>query len=226
MPRFSTQHLRDLLLIFLGVTTGATDATAFERLGHVFASVITGNLVLLGVSVVRGDGALALFAGCALGGYSFGVLAAAPRHVETSEHQPTWPASATIAMALEFALLVVFAVGWELANDRPGRTAQALLLSVAAAAMGVQSTAIRRLGQMSTTYLTSTLTGLVESIRSRRWSEGNGRSLGIIVAAVIGAAAATGLVAHGRLLLPALQLIPLTIVILASLRLIEPPPQI
>ena len=34
-------------LILLAMATGATDATAFERLGHTFASVITGNLVLI-----------------------------------------------------------------------------------------------------------------------------------------------------------------------------------
>ncbi|MBV8219562.1 MAG: hypothetical protein JO325_13935 [Solirubrobacterales bacterium] len=34
---------RDALLVLHAVTTCATDATAFERLGHTFASVITGT---------------------------------------------------------------------------------------------------------------------------------------------------------------------------------------
>ncbi len=221
MRRGSPQRARDLLLIVLAVTTGATDATAFERLGHVFTSVITGNLVLLGVSAARGDGRLAVFGGCALAGYAVGVLAAAPRRAQDSDHQPTWHPGATAALTVEFALLGVFAAGWELSGDRPGRTMQALLLVVAASAMGVQSTAVRRLGQMSTTYLTSTLTGLLEALRIRRWSDEHARSVGILIAALIGAAAATVLTAHLRAALPALQLVPLGIVVLGSRQVMD-----
>lgn len=217
----SARRSRDVLLILLALATGATDATAFERLGHVFASVITGNLVLLGVSAVRGDGQLALFSGCALGAYALGVLLAAPRRAEQAEPEPNWPASATVALAVDLAFLVVFAIGWELAGDHPGRTVQALLLAAVAAAMGVQSTAVRRLGSMSTTYLTSTLTGLIEALAARRWSQEHLRSLGILAMAVVGAAAATALIAHVRMLLPLLQLLPLATVVLASLRLIK-----
>jgi len=38
---------------------------------------------------------------------------------------------------------------------------------LAAAAMGLQSTAMRRLGQVSTTYLTSTLTGILSGLALR-----------------------------------------------------------
>jgi uncharacterized membrane protein YoaK (UPF0700 family) len=216
--QLSVERWRDLLLILLGVSTGAIDATAFERLGHVFASVITGNLILVGVSAARGDGQLALFAGCALCGYALGVLAAAPR---ADQPKRVWPPSATVALVLELGLLLAFTVGWELIGERPGEAEQLLLLVAVAAAMGVQSTAVRRLGSMSTTYLTSTLTGLLESLRQRRWSEGDGRSLGILGAAVAGAAGATGLILHARRWLPALALAPLVIVVLDSRRLIR-----
>jgi hypothetical protein len=53
--------------------------------------------------------------------------------------------------------------------------------------MGIQSAAVRRLGQMSTTYLTSTLTGLLTALALRRRSSEWGRSTAIILAAVIGA---------------------------------------
>lgn len=73
----------------------------------------------------------------------------------------------TIALAGEFGLLGVFAVAWELVGGRPTRMVQVLMLAVAALAMGMQSTAIRRLDPMSTTYLTSTLTGLIERATRR-----------------------------------------------------------
>jgi uncharacterized membrane protein YoaK (UPF0700 family) len=209
---------RDLLLIALGVVTGVTDATAFERLGHVFASVITGNLILLGVSAAQGDGRLALFAGCALAGYALGVLLAAPR-----EDQPerVWPPSATVALVLDLALLAAFTVGWELIGKTPARGVQILLLVLMSAAMGVQSTAVRRLGQMSTTYLTSTLTALLEALRRRRRIEGQARSVGILAAALGGAAAATALVLHARRWVPVLQIVPLMVVVVSSRHLVR-----
>ncbi|HEX5292883.1 MAG TPA: DUF1275 family protein, partial [Streptosporangiaceae bacterium] len=45
--------LRDALMVALTLVTGATDAVAFTRLGNVFTSVMTGNMVLLGVAVGR-----------------------------------------------------------------------------------------------------------------------------------------------------------------------------
>jgi uncharacterized membrane protein YoaK (UPF0700 family) len=211
----SSPNSRDVRLILLAVATGATDATAFERLGHTFASVITGNLVLLGVGAAHGDGRLALFSGLALAGYAVGVLAGAPRG-QPSEQRAEWPAGTTIVLGADLACLVVFAVGWELAGGRPGETAAALLLALAAAAMGLQSTAVRRLGRLSTTYLTSTFTGLLEALIARRWSDGHLRSLGILAMAFAGAAGATGLIILAWPALPVLQLVPVATVIAAS----------
>jgi uncharacterized membrane protein YoaK (UPF0700 family) len=221
VPQLPLERWRDLLLVVLGLVTGATDAAVFERFGHVFASVITGNLILLGVSAVEGDGQLALFSGCALGGYALGVLLAAPRAAQPDR---VWPASASIALLLDLVLLLGFMVGWELIGPHPARGVRVLLVVVVAAAMGVQSTAVRRLGSMSTTYLTSTLTRVLESLRAWRWPEGQTRSVGIILAAVAGAAGATGLILHARRALPALQLVPMAIVLLSSWRLIRREP--
>jgi uncharacterized membrane protein YoaK (UPF0700 family) len=212
-------RLRDLLLIALAVVTGVTDATAFVRLGHVFASVITGNLVLIGISAVQRDGTAALLAGTSLAAYAAGVSLAAPRGGSTAGPAPLWPRAATVTLGAEGALLAVFAVGWELAPDHPGTSTQALLLAALAGAMGMQSTAVRRLGQISTTYLTSTLTGVFESLARLRWPAGQGRSVGILCAALAGAAAGTEIVSSARAWLPALQLIPLALVVLSARRL-------
>jgi uncharacterized membrane protein YoaK (UPF0700 family) len=215
------ERSRDVLVVLLAVTAGATDATAFDRLGHVFASVITGNLVLLGISAVHADGRLALFAGCALAGYAVGVLLAAPRRGELREPAAIWPLGATVALAADLALLVAFAVFWEIDGRRPARAAEIALLVLCASAMGAQSTAVRRLGEMSTTYLTSTLTGLLEALIARRWVPSHGRSIGILVAAAAGAAAGVALILHARAWLPALQLVPLGIVLVGSVPLVR-----
>lgn len=220
MARDDAQRMRDVLTVILAIAAGATDAVALERVGHVFASVITGNLILLGVSAVSRGGLPALFAGCALAGYVLGVFVAAPRR---DRQQPLWPVGATLALGLDLALLMAFAVGWEVVGGHPGHSMQIVLLAIAAAAMGVQSSAVRRLGQVSTTYLTSTLTGLVESLAVGRWSPGPARGLAIIAAAVAGAAGATALVLYAGAWLPVLQLLPLVLVLVASRRLIGRP---
>jgi uncharacterized membrane protein YoaK (UPF0700 family) len=64
--------LRDALVVVLGLTTGAVNAVTFLRLGNVFSSVLTGNLVLLGVAAGQRHASLALHGGLALVGFSVG----------------------------------------------------------------------------------------------------------------------------------------------------------
>ena len=56
---------RDGLLVLLTLTTGAVDASSFLHLGNVFSSVITGNLVLLGLSAATLNASLSLHSGVA-----------------------------------------------------------------------------------------------------------------------------------------------------------------
>ena len=69
---------RDQLVVLLTVTTGGVDAAAFLHLGHVFSSVITGTLVLLGIAAGTHDGALAGNCGVALASYVAGVAVGGP----------------------------------------------------------------------------------------------------------------------------------------------------
>src|SRR5438477_6024198 len=177
LPRGAAR--RDVLLVVLTLTTGALDAVTFIRLGKVFSSVITGNLALLGVAGGRQDTALALNAGLALAGYACGVVAAGAV-AGTPEHgQPAWPVQVTRALAGEFGVLAAFSGEWLAAGGQPGGASRVALLLLAAAAMGMQSAAVRRLGQMSTTYLTSTLTGILTDLALRRRPDDWRRSAGI-----------------------------------------------
>src|SRR2546421_12943178 len=76
MSRFHVP-IRDSLVVLLTVTTGAVDAASFLALGNVFGSVITGNMVLLGVAAGTGRPELAMPSGVALAGYVAGVAAGA-----------------------------------------------------------------------------------------------------------------------------------------------------
>jgi uncharacterized membrane protein YoaK (UPF0700 family) len=180
--------VRDSRVVLLTVTAGAVNAVSFLVLGKVFVSVITGNLVLLGVAATNGDSAAAIHAGLAMVGYAAGVLVAAPIAARRgSEPAGTWPASVTATLAAELVVLAAFCAGWEAAQGHPRGGVQVTLVIVLSAAMGMQASAVRRLGQMSSTYLTSTLTGVLAGLATRTAPDGLGRSLGALTAIVAGA---------------------------------------
>jgi uncharacterized membrane protein YoaK (UPF0700 family) len=157
----------------LAAASGAIDITAFIRLGGVFASVMTGNLVLLGLAVERASGVLLAHTAVAFGGYITGVAVGAAVVGKRAE-KTLWPHRVTATFVVEVIALVAFTVGWELTKGRPTSAVQLGLLAVAAIAMGIQSEAVRNVSaKVSTTYLTGTLTAAVASIVHRRDTEGS-----------------------------------------------------
>jgi uncharacterized membrane protein YoaK (UPF0700 family) len=210
-PRAATE----VLVIVLTLTTGAVDATCVLRLGHVFGSVITGNLVLIGVSATLALSALAA-AAVALGSYAAGVLIAAPIAREADrphdDESGRWPGRVVICLGLEFCLLAAFSAAWLAVGGRPRPHAGLGLLALAAAGMGVQSAAVRRLGQFSTTYLTSTLTGVLAGLATRSLPEGWRRSLAILAALPAGAVIGAITAANAPDLVPLVVLVPLAAV--------------
>jgi len=203
-------------VVVLTVTTGAVDATCFLALGKIFGSVITGNLVLIGLAAAARAPDRAILAGLALAGYSAGVLVAAPIAAAGRPAQATWPVPVTLALAAELCLLAAFAVGWELARGIPGTDVQRVLLALLATAMGMQSAAVRRLGQMSSTYLTSTLTGLLAGLVTADKPGGLPRSIAVLVAIAAGACAGGFLATSGRAWLPVVVLGPAAAVVASA----------
>lgn len=209
----------------LAFASGATDIASFTRLGGVFASVMTGNLVLLGLAIARASGALAAHTAIAFGGYIAGAAAGTgvcARSGSREEGQEeVWPAAVTGCLAIELACFVVFMAGWELAGAVPVGAWQPCLLAVGALAMGLQSAAMRSLRiPLPTTYLTSTLIGAVEEIvKSGRRGKGLSLSVTVLAAAVAGAAAGGGVLAAAPAWLPVLPTCALIAVItLAAIR--------
>jgi len=217
MTRSRHGAVRDGLLVLLTLTTGAVDASCFLHLGNVFSSVITGNLVLLGVSAATQSASLAIHSGVALAGYSAGVLVGAPIATRRARGGETWPLSVSVTLVAEFCVLAAFSVGWELTGGHPGSMAQVLLIAALAVAMGIQSAAVRQLGGMSTTYLTGTLTAVVTELVTRDRGPGFARSVGVL-AAIVSGAVVGGLVAeHAPAWLPAAIMTPLAVVVIASI---------
>jgi uncharacterized membrane protein YoaK (UPF0700 family) len=188
--------------------TGAVDVVAYLRLGESFASVMTGNLVLLGLAAAQRSAALAVHTVVALAGCAVGVgigtrIAGRPR-----PGGPDWPPGVTAALLVELGVLAGFSVGWELTRGRPSGWVQLTLLAVAALGMGVQTAAVRGLpAAPSTTYLTGALTGLIATLTSlQRPRSADRRALAVVGAATCGAAAGGVLLTVLPQVLPALPL--------------------
>ena len=69
------EQIKTLIAIALTFISGAMDVASFTRLGDVFTSVMTGNIVLLGLAVARGSLTLASHTVVSIAGYVAGVAA-------------------------------------------------------------------------------------------------------------------------------------------------------
>jgi uncharacterized membrane protein YoaK (UPF0700 family) len=153
------------LAALLAFAAGGTDVITFSRLGDVFAGVMTGNLVLLGLSIGSGKAVVIGRAGLAIVSFILGVLLAG-RITRTAPDSTIWPRQVTRVLLVESGILAVLVVGWEVVGPSPEGSSQALLLVASAVAMGLQSGAVVGIGisGLSTTYLTGTLTSVMTTL--------------------------------------------------------------
>ncbi len=212
-------RLRALLVVLLTLVTGVTDAIGFTRLGGVFTSVMTGNMVLLGVAVGRASATLAIHTGVAFVAYVAGgfVGAHVAGHVpEGSGSDEVWPRRVTTTLAVELVVLAAFAAGWEASGGHPATGVTSILLALNAVALGIQSAAVLRfgVGGLSTTYLTGTLTTVLGSVARRDPFRSYARSVAVLLALVGGACLGALAAIHAPLAAPAFQLVPLGVVVL------------
>jgi uncharacterized membrane protein YoaK (UPF0700 family) len=223
------QQALTLIAIALTFASGAADVASFTRLGDVFTSVMTGNIVLWGLAAARGSLTLFSHTAVAIAGYIAGVAASTWiahgfRVADPGEDQDqvaTLPDHVMRALLAELTLLAGFAAGWEVSGASPAGWAQYCLLAVLAAAMGVQSSAVKDMGlaEVSTTYLTGTLTGLVASLSRPGQDTPHGlRRFGVLIGLVAGASLCGLLVATAASAVPALPLAALVFTLVLAWR--------
>jgi len=210
------QQTLTLIAIALTFASGASDVASFTRLGSVFTSVMTGNIVLWGLAVARGSLSLASHTAVAVGGYIAGVAVgtwvahgARGARAARSDQEGVLPRHVLWVLLTELTLLAGFAAGWEVSGASPAGWAQFCLLATLAAAMGAQSSAVNDMGlaQVSTTYLTGTLTGLVSSLVLPGQDTPHGpRRFGVLIGLAAGASLCGLFVATAADVVPALPL--------------------
>lgn len=214
------------MAVVLAVNSGATDAIGFLALGGAFTSVMTGNMVLLGVAFAGADGALALHTGaaivCFILGCSLGTrIAGTPR-----TDDPVWPPAVTRALAVEGVVLTGYAVGWWSSGAHPSGLLQLSLLVLNALALGIQSSTVQRFGVagLSTTYLTGTLTTVIARLTSGHRLRDVTQSVLTLLGLIAGAALGGLLAVRAPVWAPLVQLGSLGIVLAAAVAVIQPEP--
>jgi uncharacterized membrane protein YoaK (UPF0700 family) len=206
-----------LVAAALAFGTGAIDVTTLTKHGGVFASVITGNLMLTGLAVAHGDVRLIAHTVLAVGGFIVGVATGTRITGPRDPEGPRWPRQVTVALGVELTVLCGFAAGWELTRAAPSGQAQLGLLATAAIGMGLQSAAMRGLGvTVATTYLTGTLTGVVAGLAGSPRARSDRAGVAALAGAMGGAVCAGVLLSTGPAALPLLILVPLAAVLAAA----------
>jgi uncharacterized membrane protein YoaK (UPF0700 family) len=206
-----------IVAVLLTIGTAGTDVISFTRLGSVFASVMTSNIVFLGLAAANQSATLAGHAAVSFAGYVIGVAGgsrmarsgrrngdAAPGH-----GGKPWSGWITATLITETAVFVVFTAGWEITGTKPSGAAQLFLLAVATVAMGMQSAVVVVLGiaGVSTTYMTGTLTTLIDTIARPGPREGaDARRVVVLLALVAGAGLSGLLIATVPSAVPAIPL--------------------
>lgn len=180
-------------LLCLTVLTGLIDALSFLKLGHVFVANMTGNIVFLGFSVYPHSGLSALASVIAVGGFLLGALVGGKLASQMSGNTRRWLVIALGGEAAIFGLAAILIGTGVLPIG--GHRAYATIV-VLAAALGLQNSTVRHLGEpdLTTTVLTLTLTGLAaDSLVAGGPGARVHRRLGSVAAMLGGAAAGASL---------------------------------
>jgi uncharacterized membrane protein YoaK (UPF0700 family) len=230
----SRDQLLTLIAIALTFGSGATDVGAFTRLGGVFTSVMTGNIVFFGLAAAERSVSLATHTTVAIAGYIAGVAVAtwvlhgaatrgersaveaevanADTDTDTDaaadaelDRAAVLPRYVSWALFAEIVLLAGAAIGWEITGARPLGWAQFVLLAVTAAAMGMQSATVNEMGFSN--FSTTFLTGTLTWLVSSAARPGGDPSGGLRrLSALIALALGAGL--SGLLVANAARVVP------------------
>lgn len=180
-------------LAALTIASSSLDVTVFLRLGGLFASVMTSNLIFVSLAVVKAERALGVHCAvalvCYVGGVGAGSWFARPSGRES--RLGTFRLSALLTA--EAALLAGYAAWWIIDGAHPVGWQQLTLLGAVTFAMGLQGAAFRQLGdpEAGTTYMTGALTGMVSSVVTGRRPDAG--AMVALAGILVGAAAGAGL---------------------------------
>lgn len=158
---------RDVLLCLLAAGAGSADGWSFFGLGHAFVANMTGNTVLLGMSVFAMHDAVHPLTSLAC--YFAGVITGSvlTRDLQPQPEGSSWPTQVSRTLLLEAVLLLCAEAGWFVSQGSDfSHPDHIVLLGVVAFAIGMQSATMLQLKipGIVTTYITGTWTTLISGL--------------------------------------------------------------
>ncbi len=189
------------MAISLAAVAGFVDAHLFLNVTSVFVANMSGNMVRVGIEVGEGNWTTAVGSFAALIAFTTGVIVAIAHHDHQLRHgrrvrpDRLLVVEAVLTLALP-VILIVFDVQF---SASPGGI-HGLVIAIGALAMGIQASALRRVGEIAvaTTYGTGTIVRIGEKValalrRAERVGEGRRMTtaalLVIVLLSYIGGAA-------------------------------------
>ena len=186
------------LLLVMTTASGLVDAVSVLGLGRVFVANMTGNVVVLGIAVAGVPGFALAASLAALGGFLVGALAGGALVSARGRHRGHLLRDAAMVEVVLLPVASGLLVG---VVGTPGSALAAVVAALAAVALGLQNSVVRRLGvpDLTTTVLTMTLTGIAADVRSAGRPVLTRRVLAVATM-FLGALVGALLVLHTRLL--------------------------
>ncbi|WP_433801567.1 DUF1275 family protein [Actinomycetospora sp. CA-084318] len=184
--------LLSAVTIVLTAAAGAIDVVTFFAFNEVFASTMTGNLVLLGLGIGQGDWFQALDNLTAIAGYCSGLIVGTVVCGIAMRRLP-WRNAVGVALTVELALLVAVGAFFYTVDDEALAQPRVVVLVLGAGlAMGIQAAAMRYVGPAGTptSFLSGTVTNWVSSLvelhKPFTWNWNSPLRIAIIVVAAGG----------------------------------------
>jgi uncharacterized membrane protein YoaK (UPF0700 family) len=153
------------LLLVMTAATGLVDAVSVLGLGRVFVANMTGNIVFLGFAVAGAPGFALAASLAALGGFLVGALAGGALATSRAHRRGHLLRDAALIETVLLLVSVGLLVG---VSGTPSSGLASAVAALAAIALGLQNSAVRRLAvpDLTTTVLTMTLTGIAADVRT------------------------------------------------------------
>ncbi|MDL5157715.1 YoaK family protein [Actinomycetospora termitidis] len=186
-------RLLGTVTVVLTAAAGAIDVVTFFAFNQVFASTMTGNLVLLGLGLGQGEWEQVVDNVCAIVGYCSGLVVGTLICGLAMRRLP-WRNAVGITLTTELALLVAVGLYWWGVDDGSelGQVRVIVLVIGSGLAMGVQAAAMRYIGPAGTptSFLSGTVTNWVSSLvelhKPFTWNWNSPLRIGVIVVAAAG----------------------------------------
>ena len=156
---YTTSVWFDIMLLLLACVAGSIDVMSYYRLDHVFTANMTGNTILLGLSIGQGKLASSLHSLGALAGFFAGAFAGA---LIVENKKKGWSYYITLSVGIECFIIFILVLIWFEESTPLDNTVLYVSILLSAIAMGMQSATIRHLNipGVVTTFITGTITSI------------------------------------------------------------------